>query len=92
MVMRAKGDHLGIYHIGTTEEITIADLAGRVAAHAGREIELIARPAPEGGTERRCPNIGKLGKLGYVPRVPLERGLPSTIDWYWANEHLAPST
>jgi nucleoside-diphosphate-sugar epimerase len=92
MVMRAKGEHLGIYHIGTTEEITIADLAGRVAAHAGREIELIARPAPEGGTERRCPNIGKLGKLGYLPRVPLDAGLPSTVDWYWANEHLAPPT
>jgi nucleoside-diphosphate-sugar epimerase len=92
MVMRAKGEHLGIYHIGTTEEITIADLAGRVAAHAGREIELIARPAPEGGTERRCPNIGKLEKLGYRPGVPLDAGLPSTVDWYWANEHLAPPT
>ena len=39
MVMRAKGEHLGIYHVGTTEEITIADLARRIAAHAGREIE-----------------------------------------------------
>jgi nucleoside-diphosphate-sugar epimerase len=92
LVMRAKGEHLGIYHIGTTEEITIADLAGRVAAHAGREIELIARPAPEGGTERRCPDIAKLGKLGYLPRVTLDGGLPSTVDWYWANEALAPRT
>jgi nucleoside-diphosphate-sugar epimerase len=92
MVMRAKGEHLGIYHVGTTEEITIADLAGRVAALAGREIELIARPAPEGGTERRCPDIAKLAKLGYQPRVTLDRGLPSTVDWYWANEALAPRT
>src|SRR3979409_292746 len=72
MVMRAKGEHLGIYHVGPTEEINNHDLAGRVAAHAGREIQLIERPAPEGGTERRCPNIGKLGKLGYLPRVPLD--------------------
>ena len=90
MVMRSKGEHLGIYHVGTTEEITIADLAGRVAALAGREIELIARPAPEGGTERRCPDIAKLAKFGYQPRVTLDRGLPSTVDWYWANEALAP--
>jgi nucleoside-diphosphate-sugar epimerase len=90
LVMRAKGEHLGIYHIGTTEEITIADLATRVAAHVGRDIELIAGPAPQGGTERRCPDIAKLGKLGYSPRVPLDAGLPPTVDWYWANVDLAP--
>jgi nucleoside-diphosphate-sugar epimerase len=92
MVMRAKGEHLGIYHVGTTEEITIADLAGRIAALAGREIELIPGPAPQGGTERRCPDIAKLEKLGYSPQVPLSIGLPSTVDWYWAHEQLRPRT
>jgi nucleoside-diphosphate-sugar epimerase len=90
MVMRRKGEHLGIYHIGTTEEVTIADVAKRIAAHAGREIEFVALPAPAGGTERRCPDIGKLARLGYDPQVPLARGLPPTVDWYWANESLAP--
>jgi dTDP-D-glucose 4,6-dehydratase len=28
--------------------------------------------------------------LGYTPQVPLAWGLPPTIDWYLANEHLAP--
>ena len=90
MVMRAKGEHLGIYHVGTTEEVTIAEIARRVAAHAGREIEFVSLPAPAGGTERRCPDIGKLTKLGYAPQVPLAQGLPPTVDWYWANETLAP--
>ena len=90
MAMRAKGEHLGIYHVGTREEITIAELAKRVAAHAGREIELIVGPAPVGGTDRRCPDIAKLGKLGYSPQVPLEIGLPSTVDWYWAQDKLRP--
>jgi nucleoside-diphosphate-sugar epimerase len=92
LVMRAKGEHLGIYHVGTTEEITIAELARRVAAHAGRDIELVAGPSPAGGTDRRCPDIAKLGKLGYSPQVPLDIGLPSTIDWYWAHQHLKPQT
>ena len=92
LVMRDKGEHLGIYHVGTTEEITIADLATRVAAHGGREIELIATPAPAGGTERRCPDIAKLAKLGYKPKLSLAQGLPPTIDWYWANENLAPQS
>jgi nucleoside-diphosphate-sugar epimerase len=85
LVMREKGEHLGIYHVGTTEEIAIADLARRVAAHAGREIEFVPQPAPEGGTARRCPDIGKLARLGYAPQVPLAKGLPPTLDWYWAN-------
>jgi nucleoside-diphosphate-sugar epimerase len=87
--MRDKGEHLGIYHIGTTEEISIADLATRVAAHGGRELDLVEKPVPLGGTERRCPDIGKLEKLGYEPKVPLAQGLPPTVDWYLANEDLA---
>jgi nucleoside-diphosphate-sugar epimerase len=90
LTMRENGEHLGIYHIGTAEEITIGELAARVAAHAGREIELMSSLAPAGGTDRRCPDIGKLGKLGYAPQVPLAKGLAPTLDWYWANERLAP--
>ena len=90
MVMRDKGEHLGIYHIGTTEEIAIAELAKRMAAHIGREIALVARPGPAGGTERRCPDIGKLARLGFRPQVTLAQGLPPTVDWYFANESLAP--
>ena len=92
LVMRAKGEHLNIYHVGTTEEITIAELARRIAAHRGCEIDLIAGPAPEGGTERRCPDIAKLGKLGYSPQVPLAVGLRSTVDWYWTHDELKPRT
>ena len=90
MVMREKGEHLGIYHVGTMEEVTIADLAHRIAGIYGREIELIAgKPAP-GGTARRCPDISKLAKLGYKPRVPLSEGLRPTLDWYRQNAERAP--
>jgi nucleoside-diphosphate-sugar epimerase len=90
LLMREKGEHLGIYHVGTTEEIAIARLAALMAAHIGRELQLQPQPAPAGGTPRRCPDIGKLASLGYAPQVPLAKGLPPTIDWYFANEHLAP--
>jgi len=90
MVMREKGEPLGIYHVGTMEEVTIADLARRVASAAGREIELVAGPPAAGGTPRRCPDISKLARLGYKPRVPLDEGLEPTLDWYWRNANLAP--
>jgi nucleoside-diphosphate-sugar epimerase len=92
MVMRDKGEHLGIYHVGTTEEVTIAELARRVAACAQREIELVPGRLQAGGTMRRCPDISKLARLGYKPRVPLDQGLRPTLDWYWSNAQLAPKT
>jgi nucleoside-diphosphate-sugar epimerase len=90
MTMRAKGEHLGIYHVGTMEEVAIAELAQRIASAAGREIALVPRPPAAGGTPRRCPDISKLAKLGYKPRVPLDQGLKATLDWYWRNAELAP--
>ncbi len=83
MIMRDRGEHLGIYHIGTTEEVTIAELARRIAAVAGREIVLTPSPVLEGSTPRRCPDISKLAALGYAPRVLLADGLPPTLKWYW---------
>ena len=90
MVMREKGEHLGIYHVGTTEEVAIADLARRMAAIAGREIVLAPSAVLAGSTPRRCPDISKLAALGYRPRVPLDDGLPPTLDWYWDHESEAP--
>jgi nucleoside-diphosphate-sugar epimerase len=92
LVMRDKGEHLGIYHVGTMEEVSIAEVAQRVAALAGRDIELVHGPLQAGGTMRRCPDISKLQKLGYKPGVPLDAGLKPTVDWYWRNADLAPKT
>ena len=90
LAMREKGEHLGIYHVGTMEEVAIAELAKRVAKAAGREIALVSGPLQAGGTPRRCPDISKLARLGYKPRVPLDAGLKTTLDWYWRNADLAP--
>jgi nucleoside-diphosphate-sugar epimerase len=73
------------------EEVSIAEVAQRIAELAGREIELVPGPLQAGGTPRRCPDISKLQKLGYRPRVPLDVGLKPTVDWYWRNAALAPS-
>jgi nucleoside-diphosphate-sugar epimerase len=90
MAMRDKGEHLNIYHVGTTEELSIADVARKVAACAGRTIELVPGKLQAGGTPRRCPDISKLAALGYKPRVSLDQGLKTTLDWYWNNADLAP--
>jgi len=40
-----RGEHLGIYHVGTTEEVTIADLARRIAGIAAARSPLRPRGA-----------------------------------------------
>ena len=51
-----KGEHLSVYHIGTPEEISIADLARRIASIAEREIEVFPAQRWQ-AVPARCPNI-----------------------------------
>lgn len=85
MTVLAKGEHREIYHIGSTEEIRIDDVARKIMAYFGRETDLVPISAPAGGTPRRCPDITKVKGLGFAPRITLDAGLPSLIDWYAAN-------
>lgn len=90
MILAAKGEHLGIYHIGAMEEVAIADVARLTARCFKRDIEIVPGQLQKGGTPRRCPDIAKLAALGYRPRVMLAEGLPGLVDWYRANAGLAP--
>jgi nucleoside-diphosphate-sugar epimerase len=76
------GGEPGIYHIGTDEETSVAELARRCAKVFGREIALKSGPLQPGSTMRRCPDIGKLRKLGYAPKVSLDDALAKTVQWY----------
>lgn len=90
MTMMNKGEHLGIYHIGTMEEISVADLACKVGRVFGREVELVPGPLQAGGTPRRCPDIGKLRALGFNPQRGIDQALPAVVRWYDENRDKAP--
>jgi nucleoside-diphosphate-sugar epimerase len=80
-----KGQHLGIYHIGTMEEVSIREVAELIAKHMDLSIELQPGPALEGGTLRRCPDIRTLSLLGFKPKLSLADGLKPTVEWYLKN-------
>ena len=90
MLVLDRGEHLGIYNIGTTEEVSIERLAHLVARHFGRSISIVPGLAAEGGTNRRCPDIARIAALGYTPVWRLEDALPDVVRWY--DERLAAST
>ena len=78
-----KGEHLNIYHIGTMEEITIADLVRTIAQDVKRKIEVLPSERRAGSTFRRCPDISKIKKLGFFPKISLKSGIKRTREWYF---------
>ena len=88
MSILEKGRHLEIYHVGNPEETTIAELSAKIMLAFGREVMLITSDPVPGGTPRRCPDISKLRKLGYEPKISLDEGLPEVVKWYAANSNL----
>jgi len=85
-----RGEHLGIYHVGSGEEISIAALAHESGRCFGRELNVVPGALQPGSTARRCPDIAKLRALGFAPRTTLADGLRETVAWYDANAHRAP--
>ena len=79
------GEHLNVYHIGNSGETAIRDLVQAIA----QELDLAPRIVPgalqPGSVKRRCPDVSKIRKLGYEPKVTLQEGLKRTIPWYREN-------
>mgnify|MGYP001243452889 CR=1 FL=1 len=86
------GQHLNVYHIGTSNEIKLSDLAQQIASLFEAKIDIIPGDLAQGGTLRRCPDIAKLKGLGFDPQTTMEDGLKVTKKWYVENKHLKPIT
>jgi NAD dependent epimerase/dehydratase len=73
-------------NLGTGEEISIGDLAGKVASLAGcdvtvRQSEERTRPAKSEVRRLLSNNCKAKGLLGWQPRTSLEAGLRQTMEW-----------
>ncbi|MFQ5851974.1 MAG: NAD-dependent epimerase/dehydratase family protein [Candidatus Binatia bacterium] len=90
MLAMAKGEHLGIYNVGTTEEISMESVAHAVGQHFGRRVKVVPGQLPAGSPLRRCPDISKLAALGYKPKIRFLDGLPIVAKWYDENASRIP--
>jgi len=73
---------LGIYHLGVNDEVSILDLASKIAAIMETKIEIKTSSLLEGSPLRRCPDITKIQRLGFSQKWTLEMGLEETVQWY----------
>lgn len=90
MLMLEKGEHLGIYHIGTMEETQISDVTKEIGSYFGRQVEIVPGEIAKGSPTRRCPDITKLKKLGFRPKTTFKEGLRATARWYDKNTDKQP--
>ena len=69
-------------NVGTGEDLSIKDLAQKVAYAAGFTGEIEWDYTKPDGTPRKVLDISRIKALGWEPTITLEEGIASTIAWY----------
>ena len=69
-------------NIGSTEEVTVRELARRVIALSGKGIPLEFDPSKPSGALNRTPDLAKVSReLGWKPMTDFSVGLEETYEW-----------
>ncbi len=70
-------------NIGNQEEISMLELAEAIRSAAGSASAIEHRDLPEDDPKQRRPDTTRAREiLGWEAKVPLEEGLPPTIEWF----------
>jgi len=74
------------YNLGSGAPVTLNDLVRAMAKAAGVEPKVERAPVPPGDVDATFADIGRAEReLGWKPRVALDHGLASVVDWVKAN-------
>ena len=69
-------------NIGTGEEISIRELASKVAGAVGFEGEICWDPSKPDGTPRKVTDVSRIHSLGWRHKVGLDEGIEKLYNWY----------
>jgi GDP-L-fucose synthase len=69
-------------NIGSGEDLTIKELAHKVAAAAGFTGKIEWDTSEPDGTPRKILDVSRIKALGWKPKITLDEGIASTIAWY----------
>jgi GDP-L-fucose synthase len=72
-------------NVGTGQEISIMDLAWKIASITGYRGEIGTEPDKPDGTPRKLLDVSKLFETRWRPRIELEQGLAETYEWFTVN-------
>jgi nucleoside-diphosphate-sugar epimerase len=70
-------------NIGNPKEITVFEIAEKIIKLTGSKSKITHEPLPEDDPKVRRPDIKRARKfLKWSPKVPLEEGLKSTVNYF----------
>jgi UDP-glucuronate decarboxylase len=82
-MMNTPDDVTGPINLGNPEERTILQLAEKIRELTGSKSRIVFRELPQDDPIRRKPDIGRAtSTLGWGPKVGIDEGLTSTIDYF----------
>ncbi len=76
-------DELGIINLGTQAEISIGELAKKIADVVGYKGKITLDTSKPDGAPRKCLDSIKLRNLGWQPKVSLDEGLKRMFDFHF---------
>ncbi|KAB8168515.1 NAD-dependent epimerase/dehydratase family protein [Streptomyces sp. 3MP-14] len=71
-------------NVGCGEDLSIAELADRIASVVGYEGRIAWDTSRPDGTPRKLLDVSRLRALGFAPSIPLPEGLADTHAWWRA--------
>ena len=72
-------------NIGTGIDLTVAELAEKIAKNTGFTGTIDWDVAREDGTPQKVLDIQKITNLGWKPTINLDQGIELTVEWYLEN-------
>ena len=73
-------------NIGSGQEASIKDLAGKISKVVGFNGEISWDSSKPDGTMRKVLDSSKIANLGWKPLISLDQGITSTVEWYLQNK------
>jgi GDP-L-fucose synthase len=73
-------------NIGTGIDLTVAELAEKIAKHTGFTGSINWDAERNDGTPQKVLDIQKITNLGWKPTINLDQGIKLTVEWYLENK------
>ena len=82
IIAMMESNHYEVFNIGNPYEMTVKELAETILKLTNSKSQIIYKPLPNDDPRQRRPDISKAKeKLNWEPKVDLETGLNTTIEW-----------
>lgn len=72
-------------NVGSGTDISILELAQKVAAITGYKGRIITDPTKPDGTSRKLMDVSRLAQMGWSAQIGLDQGIAETYQWFLAN-------